>query len=1044
MRLQICHLSDIHFLDKNNSLISKQESLCRAILESSFKNEKILFLISGDIAQSGMGQQYDVAFEFFTYIKNKLTKEKNIISYFFFAPGNHDCLFIDDDYDEQNRRKRILDDKDNLDIKESLYYQKELCKKQMNYFDFIQKFNKDIDGIKEIENESPLIKQYEIKIDEKTVNLNILNTSWVSQKKEKPGELFIPKNVYENTIVKKDGLNITMYHHPSNWMHPNDKLYFDSCVMPQSDILYMGHEHVGRNEEIKTRNSQYDIQYGEVLQDLQDRENSAFIINYIEGTKFKTNVYKWDNSQTIYHKTEYPDKCLGNNINKSVIFTEKYREYLNSFDMQVTHPYKKKMVLSDLYIFPNVEEYNNKDYLDENSKDRVIVRGNNLISYIIENKIVEFSGGSKSGKTALTKMIALSCEKEDIHGIILDCKKERYITPKNFENTCDNCIKEAYGSEKLDAYRQLSIRNKVLIIDNIDEVKQESNRQEILKFAENFFEYIVIFTGMSYELTVLENTIKKDGIPMKHCNIKEFGHKQRNELFKKWYSLNEGDDILVDDEIAKHVKEATNVVNTLKGNGYMPCIAPNLIIILQQLEFQSDTNQERSNYGYMYEFLITKSILDMKKNNQNIHDDIASGILIKVAQKMFEKGCKIVSKDEFFRIIQEYCDEYLIDVSKDIYLSGYLLVDLLEEENEEVKFKYPYIHYYYTAKYLSTNIEKESVRHIVDNMAASLYNEECGDIMIFLCHLSKNDYIIECVLDRAKEILSGVEQFDFEKYKSLKITIGEYIDKNMIPEKNLDERQDEMLERKDAYEESKLDEEQTEIVEQSSQKPSEQMQMLDCAYKSIEVMGQILKNYPGTIEGKTKINLLEEIHNLGMRTLTYTYSMLHTTLESALKEAQEKVYKKLQDENIKQDEALDIKMIWNQIKMGMEEINNQMDNIFGLMSYTTIRRLSNSVGNETLKTLLLQGGNLDSLSYELIKNSTFLNEYGIIRPQEIIDFHKQLKKDKNIFAENLLRLLVYEHYYVFGSKDLKTRQKIWHEFNFDNDRNKSMLLNNIS
>ena len=91
MRLQICHLSDIHFLDKNNSLISKQESLCRAILESSFKNQKILFLISGDIAQSGMGQQYDVDFEFFTYIKNKLTKEKNIISYFFFAPGNHDC-----------------------------------------------------------------------------------------------------------------------------------------------------------------------------------------------------------------------------------------------------------------------------------------------------------------------------------------------------------------------------------------------------------------------------------------------------------------------------------------------------------------------------------------------------------------------------------------------------------------------------------------------------------------------------------------------------------------------------------------------------------------------------------------------------------------------------------------------------------------------------------------------------------------------------------------------------------------------------------------
>lgn len=43
MRLQICHLSDIHFLEKDNAIEEKRVNLCNAILEDSYKNDKILF-----------------------------------------------------------------------------------------------------------------------------------------------------------------------------------------------------------------------------------------------------------------------------------------------------------------------------------------------------------------------------------------------------------------------------------------------------------------------------------------------------------------------------------------------------------------------------------------------------------------------------------------------------------------------------------------------------------------------------------------------------------------------------------------------------------------------------------------------------------------------------------------------------------------------------------------------------------------------------------------------------------------------------------------
>lgn len=79
-------------------------------------------------------------------------------------------------------------------------------------------------------------------------------------------------------------------------------------------------------------------------------------------------------------------------------FLPDYQEWLNSFDMQVTHPKKKKVYLQDIFMFPNVEEYKkNKDF-SEGTKDRITIKGEELLNYIIDNKYIEFSGGAKLEK----------------------------------------------------------------------------------------------------------------------------------------------------------------------------------------------------------------------------------------------------------------------------------------------------------------------------------------------------------------------------------------------------------------------------------------------------------------------------------------------------------------------------------------------------------------------------------------------------------------------------------------------------------------------
>lgn len=65
-----------------------------------------------------------------------------------------------------------------------------------------------------------------------------------------------------------------------------------------------------------------------------------------------------------------------------------------------------------------------------------------------------------------------------------------------------------------------------------------------------------------------------------------------------------------------------------------------------------------------------------------------------------------------------------------------------------------------------------------------------------------------------------------------------------------------------------------------------------------------------------------------------------------------------------------------------------------------------------------------------MKNSIQLNEFGTIAVELILKEYDGYNNKDNIFAAKLLRLLVLDHYYVYGSKNYKNRQKVWQKMKF--------------
>ena len=109
-----------------------------------------------------------------------------------------------------------------------------------------------------------------------------------------------------------------------------------------------------------------------------------------------------------------------------------------------------------------------------------------------------------------------------------------------------------------------------------------------------------------------------------------------------------------------------------------------------------------------------------------------------------------------------------------------------------------------------------------------------------------------------------------------------------------------------------------------------------------------------------------------------------------------------------------------------------MDNLFGLLSYAMIRNLADSVANKALVPVIAQSPLNEKIGYNLVKDSIQLNEFGTIAVDLILKEYDDYNDKDNIFAAKLLRLLVLDHYYVYGSKDYKNRQKVWQKMKFGN------------
>ena len=93
MRIEIVHLSDIHFRTSGNPVLKVVDQLVHAVNSVDPSASLFLVVVSGDVAYLGQPAEYKVALQFFREFREKLAKLRpDAVIEFVSVPGNHDCV----------------------------------------------------------------------------------------------------------------------------------------------------------------------------------------------------------------------------------------------------------------------------------------------------------------------------------------------------------------------------------------------------------------------------------------------------------------------------------------------------------------------------------------------------------------------------------------------------------------------------------------------------------------------------------------------------------------------------------------------------------------------------------------------------------------------------------------------------------------------------------------------------------------------------------------------------------------------------------------
>jgi len=422
-------------------------------------------------------------------------------------------------------------------------------------------------------------------------------------------------------------------------------------------------------------------------------------------------------------------------------------------------------------------------------------------------------------------------------------------------------------------------------------------------------------------------------------------------------------------------------------------------VLLQSLEVSAKGALANAGMAQYYEFLIRKSLLKAKLKSEQL-DEIFS-YLSNLAWHFHTNKTDILDEMDISNFNKEFSSNILNTEFLE-RMEFLIQCRVLTKTGNTYSFLYPYIKYFFSAKYIADNLEEnESLREIVLHACRHLYLKENANIILFLTHHTSAKWIIREVSSVLSQLVQHTLPLDIKRdtavlngwvTKTARLIVdASDVENNRVQQRNRDD------------EVSKIPEKEPK-EELASISDLDYVSQLNLLFKTSEILGQILKNRYGSLDKKFKHELMGELFNGPLRGINFFLRIINEAPEAMMEEISSKICLKLPSLKKIDADKLAQKFIFQSV---------------GTMADGLLARQGEIIGSPKLRETIghvCQQAELEEAkkngTYKLVSIAAQLSYPGS-PPIAAIEEYAAIIKD-NVFGSRLLQGVVARHLYMFS------------------------------
>jgi signal recognition particle GTPase len=573
---------------------------------------------------------------------------------------------------------------------------------------------------------------------------------------------------------------------------------------------------------------------------LDDENISSLLALPIDGkpiTSFSDPDGVWNN---VYEglKKVFEDAI----VIRQLKLADNFVEFLQNTELlSKAHSQKGTLHLDDIFIWPELAKY------DDMRDHEKTIKSESIIEEYTDRLKIVIVGESQSGKTTLCKKLFVELRKRNFVPVYVADRTGRFAG--KIENRVLKAFNDQYSGvafEKIDKTR---------IVPIVDDFHYAAKRQEHINALATYRNQIILVDDifcLNFEDEQLTNSFG-------HFRIVQLKPSYRYQLVRKWASLTDrayGSSQADDNGMYQAIDTTTEFVNAalgkIIGSGIMPAYPFFILSVISTVEtLEKPLDQEITSQGYCYQALIYMYL--RKQGVRNDEVDTYMNFLSEFSFYFFREQKHELAVDDFRNFMKTYVQAYNLPISESVLLDKLRATQIIAVDSlNNYSFNYPYLYYFFVAKYLSEHSEANLGR--IASIVANLHTDENAYIAVFISHHAKNTAFLEeiilnsmCLFDKYEPATLNREELSFFDDQVNGIIEAVLPPADSTPEKERAHRlaDEDMSERAEVKN-------STQPKKQTPEEYDELARELRRSIKTVEVMGQIIKNRAGSLK-KEKI-----------------------------------------------------------------------------------------------------------------------------------------------------------------------------------------------